>query len=260
MRDATGQPVIDHSVRYWIGPKGTTATEDRQGLGPRRHPSDDRRRRRGEGHARRAHAREGRGHVDDARRALDGAGTRARADDERDGRRATASAELTPEVPAIVPGLTQRMLLTVLDGHGKGIAGAFSVTADGLAANVTTDTHGEAEVTWNAPAGVGATRNVGPCAGGVAAAVVVRPAKAIEVLRSQQEPFTLCLPIDRDAAGVVHVTPDVAKPGEKSASQSRRRAASPSRRTASSFARAIARKRRRRGSTPDPTGRSQESS
>lgn len=215
IRDATGQPVIEHPVRYWIGPKGTTppsTDKDWERLSTR--VTTD-----GAGGVRGTR---------DAPTLVKSAGTSmllvARSTVEGHALErssaitvgaASASAQLVPEVPAIVPGLTQRMMLTVLDGHNAGVPGAFTVTADGLATTVTTDERGEAEVTWNAPLGVGATRNVGPCAGGVAAAVVIRPARAIEVLRSQQEPFTLCLPIDRDAAGVVHVTPDVAKPGEK---------------------------------------------
>jgi hypothetical protein len=215
VRDATGQPVIDHPVRYWIGPKGTA---------PPSTPKDwDRLALRG--------TTDGAGDLKGTRDAptlVKSTGTSmiliARSTVEGQAlERSTAvtvgapsaSAKLVPEVPAIVPGLTQRMMLTVLDGHNRGVAGAFTVTGDGLSTTVTTDGRGEAEVTWNAPLGVGATRNVGPCAGGVAAAIVIRAARAIEVLRAQQEPFTLCLPIDRDAAGVVHVTPDVAKPGEK---------------------------------------------
>ncbi len=215
LRDATGQPVIEHPVRYWVGPKGTTppttdkdwerlamrGTTDGAGvvLGVRDAPT--------------LVKSAGTSMILIARSTLEGHAL-ARTTAVTVGA-ASASAQLVPEVPAIVPGLTQRMMLTVLDGHNKGVAGAFTLSADGLATTVMTDARGEAEVTWNAPAGVGATRNVGPCAGGVAAAVVIRPARAIEVLRSQQEPFTLCLPVDRDAAGVVHVTPDVAKPGEK---------------------------------------------
>ena len=215
LRDATGQPVIEHAVRYWIGPKGTAPPKsdaDWERVGIRA-------------------STDGGGEVKGARDAptlVKSTGTSmvllARAIVEGHALERTvavavgapnASAELVAESPAIVPGLSQRMMLTITDGHGAGIAGSFSVAADGLAATVLTDARGEAELTWNAPAGVGATRNVGPCAGGVAAAVVIRPTRPLEALRAQQEPFTLCLPIDRDAAGLVHVTPDVARPGEK---------------------------------------------
>lgn len=215
LRDATGQPVIEHAIRYWIGTKGTTPPKtgkEWERAGTRA-------------------STDGAGEVSGTRDAptlVKSTGTSmvlvARALVEGHALEQTtevtvgapnASAQLAPELPAIVPGLTQRMMLTVLDGHGAGIAGAFTVTADGLASTVTTDARGEAEISWAAPLGVGATRNVGPCAGGVAAAVVIRPARAIDVLRSQQEPFTLCVPVDRDAVGIVRVTPDVARPGEK---------------------------------------------
>ena len=215
IRDATGQPVIEHPVRYWIGPKGTTppsTDKDWERLATRA-TTDGAGEVKGTRDAPTLVKSRGTSMILIARSTLEGHAL------ERSSAvtvgAPSASAELTPEVPAIVPGLTQRMMLTMRDGHNRGIAGAFTLTADGLATTVTTNERGEAEITWNAPAGVGATRNVGPCAGGVAAAVVIRPARAIEVLRSQQEPFTLCLPVDRDAAGVVHVSPNVAKPGEK---------------------------------------------
>ncbi len=107
------------------------------------------------------------------------------------------------------------MVLTVEAQRGEPVAGKFTVSGDGLAATVTTDVRGEAELTWAAPLGVGASRDVGPCAGGVAAAVTIRKAEPIETLKNQTEPFVLCMPVDRDAAGVVRVTPDVARPGEK---------------------------------------------
>jgi hypothetical protein len=215
LRDATSQPVIEHAVRYWIGPKGTSppksdADWDRMGT---RASTDGGGEVKGTRDAPTLVKSTGTSMVLVARAIVEGHAL------ERTANVAigvpSASAELIAEAPAIVPGLTQRMMLTVTDGHGAGIAGAFSVTADGLAAAVTTDERGEGELTWTAPLGVGASRNVGPCAGGVAAAVVIRPTRPLEVLRSQQEPFTLCLPIDRDAAGLVHVTPDVARPGEK---------------------------------------------
>lgn len=215
VRDATAQPVVDHEIRYWIGLKGTTP------------PTDDKDWERLGTRARTDGAGEVIG-TRDAPTLVKSTGTMlvlvARAILQGHALDAksqvvvgapNANATLKPEVPAIVPGLSQRMMLTVTDGHGEGIPGAFTVTADGLSANVTTDTRGEAEITWLAPVGVGASRNVGPCAGGVAAAVVIRPTRAIAVLRSQQEPFTLCVPIDRDAAGIVRVSQDVARPGDK---------------------------------------------
>jgi len=129
--------------------------------------------------------------------------------------RPSSSAELFPEAHAVVPGLAQHLLLRVEDGRGRGIAGEFLVTGDGLDARVTTDAQGEADVTWNAPVGVGATRNVGPCAGGVAAAVIVRAATALPGLESHRQPFALCVAIDRDADAIVRADPLLAHPGER---------------------------------------------
>jgi hypothetical protein len=215
VHDAVGQPLVEHAVRYWIGPKGTTPPRtdkewDRVGA---RAVTDGAGEVKGTRDAPTLVKSTGTSMILVARSVVEGHALEASTEIAVGA--PNASATLAPEVPAIVPGLAQRMMLTVVDGRGQGIPGVFTVTGDGLAATVTTDARGEAEVTWNAPAGVGATRNVGPCAGGVAAAVVVRPARAIEVLRSQQEPFTLCLDVDRDAAGIVRVTPDVARPGEK---------------------------------------------
>lgn len=215
LRDATSQPVIEHALRYWIGVKGTAAPsgdEDWERRGTRAVTD-------GAGEVKAARdaptlvKSTGTSLVLVARTVLQGHALETKS--EVIVGAPNASAVIAPEVPAIVPGLSQRMMLTVTDGHGGGIPGAFSVTADGLAAQVTTDARGEAELTWTAPTGVGASRNVGPCAGGVAAAIVVRPTRAIAVLRSQQEPFTLCVPIDRDAFGIVRVSQDVLHPGEK---------------------------------------------
>ncbi|MDF2693968.1 MAG: Large extracellular alpha-helical protein, partial [Labilithrix sp.] len=107
------------------------------------------------------------------------------------------------------------MMLRILDGRGEGVSAKFKVSGDGLATTVTTDAKGEAEIGWNAPAGVGATRNVGPCAGGVAAAITIRPEAEVPALRNQRDGFVHCVPIDRDADGIVRIEPTVARPGDK---------------------------------------------
>ena len=215
LRDATGQPVIDHKVRYWIGARGTNppaddkewdklstlATTDGGGeiTGSKDAPT--------------LVAAKGtaltlivkttvEGHMLDRKTAVEIGAPRA-------------SASLVSEAPSIVPGVSQKMLLTIVDSHGNGVAGEFAVTGDGLSSTVKTDDRGEAEITWNAPLGIGANREVGPCAGGVAAAVSIRPLAALDALRAQREPFVLCESVDRDADGVVRATPNVARPGEK---------------------------------------------
>jgi len=127
----------------------------------------------------------------------------------------SASVTLKPEVYRLVPGLSHKLLLTVLDGHGGGVAGELAVTADGLSTVVKTNAEGEGELTWQVPRGVGAGREVGPCAGGVAAAVTVKPVRPLPALAGHPEPFSLCLAVDREVPGIVRVTPDVARPGEK---------------------------------------------
>ena len=85
---------------------------------------------------------------------------------------------------------------------GNPVIGPFSIKGDGLNLSVTTDAAGEAEFTWRPPMELGAFRNAGPCAGGVASAVIVRPTVEITSL-GRTEPFELCVPVDRDAAALV---------------------------------------------------------
>ncbi len=215
LRDATNQPLVDYSVSYWIGPKGQAA------------PATDEEWKKQATVAR----TDGAGVVNGTRDAptlvkstgtsmhlvaktvIEGHALESK-NDVSIGVPA-ALAEITPEAEAIVPGLTQKLLVRVLDGRGEGVAAKFKVTGDGLAQSVTTDAKGEAEVTWNAPRGVGATRNVGPCAGGVAAAVTIRQEGDVPALRNNREGFTLCVSINRDAEGLVRVEPNVARPGDK---------------------------------------------
>ena len=215
IRDAVGQPVIDHALVWWVGVKGTSPpkTDDEWARTGTRATTD------------------GAGEVTGTRAAptlVKAKGTalvlvtktvveghELERTTEVPVGAAIATATLEGEAPAIVPGVAQKFLLSVYSRRSEGVAGTFVVSGDGLSTTVTTDARGEAELTWTAPIGIGANRQVGPCAGGVAAAVTVRKASDIEALRAKQEPFVLCLPVDRDAAGVVRITPDVARPGEK---------------------------------------------
>lgn len=122
---------------------------------------------------------------------------------------------VTPEVTALVPGIPQELAITMLDGKGNGVEGTFDVTADGLSARVTTNADGEGGVKWNVPKVVGASRNTGPCAGGVAAAVTVRPVGNIPALAGERDAFVTCVSVDRDAEGIVRVEPTIARAGEK---------------------------------------------
>ncbi len=116
--------------------------------------------------------------------------------------------EILPESHILVPGIEQRMMLQLMGDDGEAIVGTFTVDGDGLKATVTTDAHGEAEITWNVPKGIGAKRDVGPCAGGVAAALLVRATEAAPTNATKssfegalvgRDGLPVCVPIDRDA-------------------------------------------------------------
>jgi hypothetical protein len=128
--------------------------------------------------------------------------------------RGSAGIEISPEAGAVVPGLAQKVLLHVQGTRGEGVTGEFDVRADGLDRTVTTDERGDAEIDWNVPAGIGASRDVGPCAGGVAAAVRVAPRTMIPALGARTEGLTTCVSVDRDMDAIVRATPAVAHPGD----------------------------------------------
>ncbi len=128
--------------------------------------------------------------------------------------RGSAAIEVSPEAGAVVPGIAQKVLLHVQGTRGEGVRGEFDVRADGLERTVSTDERGDAELDWNVPAGIGATRDVGPCAGGVAAAVRVAPRAMIPALGARSEGFTTCVSVDRDMDAIVRATPSVAHPGD----------------------------------------------
>jgi hypothetical protein len=212
--DANDLPIAGHPVRWWVGPKGTEPPKDADWEKQTHLASTD-----AEGAVH--------GEADTPSLVVAGVGTTLRlvAKTEVEGHALAQStvvpvgvpastAALLPEAGSIVPGVEQRLLLRVRDGHDKPVAAAFSVEGDGLAASVTTGADGEAEVTWHPPSDVGALRQVGPCAGGVAAAVVVRPVGEVAALK-RREPFQLCLPVDREASALVKVDRPIARTGDR---------------------------------------------
>ena len=175
VHDATGQPIVDQGVRYWIGPKGTTppANDDEW----EKHGTIAKTDGAGTVHGTRdmptlVKSRGSAMQLVVTTLAFGHPLTAAR--DVAIGV-SSATADLTPEASSIVPGLSQRMLFRVRDARGTGVAATFIANGDGLRATFTTDASGEGEIVWNVPRGVGATRSVGPCAGGVAAAVLNPP-------------------------------------------------------------------------------------
>ena len=215
VRDAGDMPVVGAPVRWWVGPKGTQPPKDAdwERLSQLSHTDA---------------AGDVRGAVDAPSLVVAGVGTtltlvaKTSVEGHALSRTATiavgvptSTATLLPEAGSIVPGVEQRLLLRVRDGRGAPVAASFTVTGDGLAASVTTDKDGQAELTWKPPIDVGATRNVGPCAGGVAAAVVVRAVGEVAALLPRREPFELCLSVDRGATALVRADRPIARSGER---------------------------------------------
>jgi hypothetical protein len=216
VRDASDQPVTGQALRYWIGPRGTEPPKEAvawEKVATRAvtNPSG-----------------EVLGEASTPATVVTGVGTQLRivARGEVDGRELTSQATVTVGAPAaeatlttegdrVVPGLEQRVLLTVHDGKGKPVVAPFRVDADGLLAHVRTDMHGEAEVSWRAPLDVGAMRQTGPCAGGVAAAVTVRPEAPVPELSTHPDPFELCVKVDRDATSLVRADRTLVRAGEQ---------------------------------------------
>ncbi len=215
LRDGSWEPIASQALRYWVGPAGTTAptTEATWLTGSTLASTDGS----GEVHATILAPKVVRGGSSSltivAKATIEGSPLEATGQVHVGAPVETVT--LIPEARSLVPGLEQRLLLRVLDPHDRGIFGEFEVTGDGLATTVKTDANGEAELSWKAPSGVGASRNVGPCAGGVAAAVTVRPKGVIAGLEKRTDPFSLCVSVDREATSIVRLDRTVAHVGEK---------------------------------------------
>ena len=207
VRDASDKPLAGAAVRYWIGPRGTE---------PPVPTVDPKAWERVSTLARTDVAGEVAGTADAPKNVRKGLSTSLRivayADLFGHGLKAEKTVEISqpsptasvsPEVGQIVPGLEQTLVVQVRDAREKPVRGTFTIEGDGLSQRVTTDAWGQAEVTWKAPRDLGAARNIGPCAGGVAATVWVRPTAALPALDNRTEPFSTCVAVNRDVAGVV---------------------------------------------------------
>ena len=117
------------------------------------------------------------------------------------------------EAGDLLPGVPQQLFVTATLGGGRPAPEAIlELKGDGLSTRVTTDARGEAHFTWSPPLDVGASRNVGPCAGGIAAQITARP---ITTGVFHTPLFESCVSVDREVGGLVQVTPLVAKVGER---------------------------------------------
>ena len=114
----------------------------------------------------------------------------------------------------LLPGVTSNLVLTADDDHANPVQNAeFRIEGDGLEATVKTNERGEAVVAWSVPRGVGTTRQVEPCSGGVAAnvAIVAQPSAVAAGFSARTD---LCIPVDRDTRFRVRVEPPIARVGD----------------------------------------------
>lgn len=207
LRDAADRPVVGGAVRYWIGPKGTEPPS----------PASDAKGWEAASTLVKADAAgEVKGTADAPKTVRRGATTTLRlvahaelfghelgAEKGIDVTTPSPTVTAIPEVGTLVPGVEQTLVVRVRDARDNPVSGAFLVEGDGLSQKVTTNALGEADVTWKPPRDVGASRSVGPCASGVAATVTVRPIAALPALDSRTDPFSTCVVVNRDVAGIV---------------------------------------------------------
>jgi len=215
VRDAADEPVAAHRLSYWIGPTGTepprTAEEWNQIAktgstniagelrGSRQAPTTVARR------------------VGTDLRLVVRTSVEGRELEAKTSVHVGAPAptvEVLPAAGTVMGGIRQQLLLRARDGWGRPIVGSFAITGDGLDAKVTTSSDGEGQLHWSPPRAVGAHRGRGPCAHGVAAAVVVRPLEDRPAFGGSRAPIELCVPIDRKAPGMVHVDHPVVRAGD----------------------------------------------
>lgn len=127
---------------------------------------------------------------------------------------------LTPEGGEIVPGLEQRLVIALVGDDGEPLRGTFQAKADGLDATFTTNAHGEAEVRWKVPKGIGAARATGPCPGSVAAQVTLRAVdspgakSAFGGVLQGNDGMGLCVTVRREGTVIVRPEKLVARAGE----------------------------------------------
>lgn len=220
VKDASGEGIATHPVWIWSGPSGTSAPNDAKEFekAAKRHETD------------------GAGIINvdiaapttipirgttiqlEARTEIEGLEVQAKdsvAVGERRGR-----ASLTAEGGELVPGTEQRLVIELSGDDDKALVGTFTAKGDGLDATFTTNTSGEAEVTWKVPVGIGALRQTGPCPGSVAAQVTLRAKDAgadkgaFGGALADASGMPLCVPVRRDATILARPEKLVIREGE----------------------------------------------
>ncbi len=220
IHDASGEGIAAHPIWVWTGPRGTEAPKDQKAFEK----------------AARLLKTDGAGEVVAdvaAPSTIPPRGTviqlEVRTEIEGLVRTATSSLEvgpkrgfatLTPEAGELVPGLDQKLTITLEGDDGAPLRGTFSARGDGLDANFTTNDHGEAEVVWKVPKGVGAKRQTGPCPGSVAAQVTLRQTSAAGASTAfggalvDPSGMALCVPVRREATAFLRPQKLVVREGE----------------------------------------------
>ncbi|CAN5199994.1 hypothetical protein BH09MYX1_BH09MYX1_39380 [soil metagenome] len=124
-----------------------------------------------------------------------------------------ATIDVIPEGAQLVPGLTQSVFFRLRDDRDKGIAGEILVEGDGLHQKLVTNERGEGELRWAVPKEIGAHRDVGPCASGVAATLRMTPLGALPALGPV--PHLECVRVDRERSALLHVDRPMVRVGEE---------------------------------------------
>jgi hypothetical protein len=203
VRDGAGQGLAQLPVRYWVGDRGQSEpADDRAWLAASTSIVTD-----VDGQARvqveapRVVSPRGAGMIVVAKAQVDGRPLQARTT--LPITNPTPVVELTPELGALVPGLSQRVFVrATMDGHP--LVAKLALEGHGLHAEVHTNTRGFGQASWLVPLDVGASvpeRADTDCAGLVAATVHVRWRSPV----GPQGPrsFDRCLRVDRDVAAAV---------------------------------------------------------
>jgi len=221
VRDASGEGIAGHKVLLWSGPRGTEPPKD----------GDEFKK------VAQAFVTDGAGEVRGAITApttipLRGTAIKfeARTDLEGQARSTSSSIDvgqkrgfvtLSAEARELVPGLEQRVVIEMWGDDGQPMVGKFTAKGDGLDQSFTTNDHGEAEISWKVPKGIGAKRATGPCPGSVAAQVTLR---AVDGGDGAKRSFggalvdaagmPLCLPVRREGTLIVRPEKLVLREGD----------------------------------------------
>ncbi len=221
VRDASGEGIAGHAVFVWSGPRGTEPPKDlaefkkvAQAL-----TTDGAGEIRGEIAAPTTIPLRGTELKLEARTDLEGQPRSTTSNVDVGQKRGFVT--LTAEAGELVPGLEQRVVVELTGDDYTPLVGRFSAKGDGLDATFTTNKHGEAEISWKVPKGIGAKRDTGPCPGTVAAQVTLRALegdgaakRAFGGALGDSSGLPLCIPVRREGTMILRPEKLVVREGE----------------------------------------------